>query len=85
MDMAAMTRTIVSIPEDEKKWLESQGRRLRISSAEIIRRAIREYRLKESKRSLAGVLRETAGRWTSVKGDTRDYVDALRREWERKR
>jgi len=83
--MAAMTRTIVSIPEDEKKWLESQGRRLRISSAEIIRRAIREYRLKESKRSLAGVLRETAGTWTSVKGDTRDHVDALRREWEREK
>lgn len=83
--MAVMTRTIVSIPEDEKKWLESQSRRLRISSAEIIRRAIREYRLKESKKSLAGVLRETAGTWTSVKGDTRDHVEALRKEWERKR
>lgn len=82
--MAAMTRTIVSIPDDEKKWLESQSRRLRVSSAEIIRRAIREYRLKESKKSLAGVLRETAGTWTSVKGDARDHVDALRKEWERK-
>jgi len=82
--MAAMTRTIVSIPEDEKKWLESYSRRHRISSAEVVRRAIREYRLKKSQKGLAGVLRETAGSWTSVKGDTRDHVDALRKEWERK-
>jgi len=79
-----MTRTIVSIPEDEKKWLESYSRRRRISSAEVVRRAIREYRRKESQKSLAGILSETAGTWTSVKGDTRDYVDALRKEWERK-
>ncbi len=82
--MAAMTRTIVSIPEEEKKWLESYSRRHGISSAEIVRRAIREYRRKESQKSLAGVLRETAGAWTSIKGDTRDHVDALRKEWERK-
>jgi Arc/MetJ-type ribon-helix-helix transcriptional regulator len=82
--MARMTRTIVSIPEDEKKWLESHSRRHRISSAEVVRRAIREYRRKESQKGLAGVLRETAGTWTSVKGDTRDHVDALRKEWERK-
>jgi hypothetical protein len=83
--MAAMTRTILSIPEDEKKWLESYGRRHRISSAEVVRRAIREYRLKESRKGLAGVLKETAGTWTSLKGETQDHVDALRDEWERKK
>jgi len=82
--MAAMTRTIVSIPEDEKRWLESRSRRLRVSSAELIRRAIRDYRLKESGKTLAKVLRETAGTWTSIKGDTRAHVDALREEWDRK-
>lgn len=81
--MAPMTRTIVSIPEDEKKWLESYGRRHRISSAEVVRRAIRDYRRRTSKNSLASVIRETAGTWTSVKGDTRDHVKALRKEWER--
>jgi hypothetical protein len=83
--MAAMTRTILSIPEDEKKWLESYGRRHRISSAEVVRRAIREYRLKDSQKGLAGVLKETAGTWTSLKGETQDHVDALRDEWERKK
>ncbi len=79
-----MTRTILSLPEDEKKWVESYGRRHRISNAEVIRRAIREFRLKKPGRGLAAVLRETAGSWTSVKGDSRSYADALRKEWGRK-
>ena len=82
--MARMTRTILSLPEDEKRWLKSYGRRLRISSAEVIRRAIREFRRKKSDKNLAGVLQETAGTWTSVKGDSRDHIEALRKEWERK-
>jgi metal-responsive CopG/Arc/MetJ family transcriptional regulator len=83
--MAAMTRMILSLPEDEKKWLERRSRRLRVSSAELVRRAIRQYRAKDSKTRLADVLRETAGTWTSVKGDTRRHVEALRKEWERGR
>jgi len=82
--MARMTRTIISLPEDEKKWLESYGRRNRISSAEVVRRAIREFRQGKPARSLKAVLGETAGTWTSVKGDSRDYIDAMRKEWERK-
>ena len=82
--MARMTRTIISIPEDEKKWLESYGRRNRISSAEVVRRAIRELRRKEPDKSLKDVLEETAGTWTSVRGDSRGHVDRLRQEWERR-
>jgi len=82
--MARMTRTIISLPEDEKKWLESYGRRNRISSAEVIRRAIKEFREGKPARSLKAVLEDTAGAWTSVRGDSRDYVEALRKEWERK-
>jgi hypothetical protein len=42
--MARMTRTIISIPADEKRWLESYGKRHKISSAEVVRKAVREYR-----------------------------------------
>lgn len=80
--MARMTRTIISIPEDEKAWLDSYSRRHRISSAEVIRRAIREFRRKKSEKNLAAVLRETSGAWASLKIDSRDHVDALRKEWE---
>jgi hypothetical protein len=79
--MARMTRTIISIPDDEKTWLESFGRRHRISSAEVIRRAIREFRRTKSEKGLAAVLRKTTGTWTSLKADSRDHVKDLRKEW----
>ena len=83
--MARMTRTIISIPEDEKAWLSSYSRRHRISIAEVVRRAIREFRRKKSEKGLTAVLRDTAGTWTSLQGDSRDHVAALRREWEEER
>jgi hypothetical protein len=85
MRMARMTRMIISIPEDEKAWLVSYSRRHRLSSAEVIRRAIREFRRKKSEKGLAAVLRETAGIWTSPKGGSLDHVGALRQEWEEER
>jgi hypothetical protein len=80
--MARMTRTIVSIPEDEKAWVDGYGRRHRISSAAVVRRAIREFRRTKSEKGFAAVLRETAGTWTSSKGDSRDLVASLRKEWD---
>jgi len=81
--MARMTRTIISLPEEEKKWLESYGKRHKISAAEVIRRAISEFRRKKPEKSLQAVLRQTAGAWTSIKGDSRGYVEAMRKEWDR--
>lgn len=82
--MGRMTRTIISIPEDEKQWLASYGRRHRVSSAEIVRRAIRAYRQAKSERNLPGVLRRTSGAWSSIKGESQDYIDAIRKDWERR-
>lgn len=80
--MGRMTRTILSLPEEEKRWLEAYGKRHRISSAETIRRAIRAFRDKMPETGLREVLRQTAGTWTSVRGDSRDYVDKLRKDWD---
>jgi hypothetical protein len=82
--MARMTRTILSLPEEEKRWLEAYGKRHKISSAEVIRRAIREFREGKPARSLKSVLEETAGTWTTIEGDSREHVDRLRRDWERR-
>ena len=81
--MARMTRTIISIPKEEKRWLESYARRQRISSAEVVRLAVREFRRQKTGKRLSGALQETAGTWTSVTGETREHVDELRAEWER--
>lgn len=80
--MPRMTRTIISIPEDEKKWLESYGRGHGISGAEVVRRSIKEYRQLKAAGSHAGVLQETAGTWTSTEGDSREYIDTIRAEWD---
>jgi len=83
---ALMIRTIISISAEEKKWLDAYSRRQGLSSAEIIRRAIEQYRRQVGKEgSLQRVLRETAGAWTSIRGDSQDYVDKLRDEWERRK
>jgi hypothetical protein len=78
-----MTRTIISISEDEKRWLENYSRKQGISSAEVVRRAIKEYRRNVSRRDQKTVIRETSGAWTSLKGDSQDHVDRIRGEWER--
>ena len=81
--MARMTRMIISIPADEKRWLDGYGKRHRISSAEAVRLAVREFRQKKTEKGLGGVLDRTAGKWKSIRGETGEYVDNLRSEWER--
>ena len=77
-----MARTIITIDDEIRKWLESYGRRHKLSNAEIIRRAIRDYRCRVSKGNLKQVLKETAGKWKSIDRDSQDYVNDLRSEWE---
>jgi hypothetical protein len=42
--MARMTRTIISVPAETKKWLEGYGKRGKISAAEVVRLAIEAFR-----------------------------------------
>lgn len=44
--MARMIRTIVSLPEKDKKWVETESRRRGVSGAEVIRLGIRDLRQK---------------------------------------
>ena len=39
-----MIRTIISLDEESKKWLDQQAREENISAAELIRTALRKYR-----------------------------------------
>jgi hypothetical protein len=78
-----MVRSIVSLPEEDKKWLEHYGRKHRMSGAEIIRRAVKHYRRHVSEGGYDRVVRETAGAWTSIRGDSQNHVDAARSEWEK--
>jgi len=53
-----------------------------LSSAEVVRRAIEEYRRKVAQGGFRSVATETAGKWKTLQGDSQKYVDKLRSEWE---
>lgn len=76
--MARMIRTIVSLPEDEKKWLDAHGRRHGISSAEVVRRAIRELRASKGDKSLA-VGEDRAAYGSPLPAGITDMADLKRR------
>ena len=46
-----MIRTVISLDEESKEWLDQQARAENVSTAEIIRTAVRKYR-DEKKRAL---------------------------------
>ena len=81
-----MPRMILSMPPEEKKWLEDFSGRHHLSAAEVIRRALKLYRRQSA---LPGrhddVLNSTHGAWTSVAGGSQAYVDRMRGEWERRK
>ena len=78
-----MVRTLISLEEKDKRWLDSYSRMKHQSIAETVRKALQDYRDRidsddEVKKDLLGV---TAGLWKGRGIDGLDYVDRLRNEW----
>ena len=78
----ATARTIISIPEETKAWLESYSKTHGVSMAEAIRRGIFYLRKEEEKNTLKQLLKQTSGLW--FKGDGLHYQVQLRSEWEKR-
>jgi hypothetical protein len=80
-----MTRTIISIDDDEKRWLDRKAKEQGTTMTEVVRQAIRQYRLGGRKSKGQGstydeILKMTKGTWTQ--GDAVDYVRKMRAsEW----
>lgn len=76
-----MVRTLISLEDDDKAWLDLKAAEEKVSRAELIRRAVRMYR-KASEiqaRSFRRVLAETSGIWKGEDGLA--YQLRLRDEW----
>jgi hypothetical protein len=73
-----MTRTVVSLDNDIKKWIDAKAVREGVPMTELVRRALQQYREHEE-RSVERLLRETSGTWTA--GDGLKYQQGLRDEW----
>jgi hypothetical protein len=72
-------RTIITISEDDKIWLESYSKTSGISVAEAIRRGISQLKEQEEKNIFQMLIEETRGIWS--KEDGLDYQNKLRAEW----
>ncbi len=76
-----MVRTIVSIEEDDKTWLDLKAAEERISRAELIRQAVRFFRQasETQTRSFHRLLKDTSGIWKGEDGLA--YQQRVRDEW----
>lgn len=76
-----MIRTIVTIEETDKRWLDRFSAKHHQSTAETIRMAIKEYQQKSRQDYYHSALDGTAGLLKS-KDDSVRFVKKLREEWE---
>jgi len=74
-------RTIITLPEEDKTWLESYGKAHDVSVAEAIRRSIKKLREDSSNETYEIMVKKTRGLWK--KGDGLRYQNKLRSEWDR--
>ena len=72
-------RTIITLSEKDKVWLESFSRSHGISMAEAIRRGIAQLKQKEEKNTYRKLVEDTRGIW--MKGDGLAYQRKMRTEW----
>jgi len=74
-----MSRTIISLEETDKLWLDEEAKRSGKPMTEVVRVAIRFLR-EERERGFKELLTQTSGTWTE--GDGLEYQNRIRREWD---
>ncbi len=72
-------RTIVTLSDKDKAWIESYSKASGISMAEAIRQGITQLREREEKNTFQTLIEETRGIWS--KGDGLAYQEKIRSEW----
>ena len=80
-----MSRTIVSLPDEDKTWLARQASAQRVPMSELVRRAVREDRGRHGNGKsgrLTELLNSTRGTWKH--GDGLRYQSNTRKEWEQR-
>ena len=76
----ASKRLILSLPDEDKLWLEGYSKVHKISVAEAIRRGIAQLKKNQSRKTYQQLVERTRGLWK--KGDGLDYQLKMRDEWE---
>jgi predicted transcriptional regulator len=75
-----VVRTVISLQDDEKRWLDRQAERAGTTMTEVVRQAIRSYRASGAKAAsaptYADILKGAKGSWSQ--GDAVAWVRKLR-------
>ncbi|MBK7773631.1 MAG: CopG family transcriptional regulator [Sandaracinaceae bacterium] len=76
-----MKRTVISLEERDKAWLDATAARDGTPATELVRRAVRLLRDREplDRQPFDEILRKTRGSWR--RGDGLAYQQNLRDEW----
>lgn len=77
-----MIRTVISLSEDDKRWLDAEAARRGVTMTELVRRAVGDLResATKDKADFEALLDSVAGTWKH--GDGLEYQRKIRAEWE---
>lgn len=77
-----MVRTIISLDDEEKAWLDSRARQKGVPMTAVVREALAAYRVTQGRpqQDLKQALEQTRGLWH--KGDGLAWQEQLREEWD---
>ncbi len=78
-----MAKTLINLDSEDKDWLDQEARRRRVPMTELVRQAVRGFRLREetaARPTLEQALAQTAGIWRN--GDGLAWQLRQRAEWE---
>ncbi len=80
-----MVRTVITLEEEDKAWLDRKAEEDRVSMAELVRRAVRLYREESNREAqpLRQLLQATSGLWKGEDGLA--YQRRIRSEWDERR
>ncbi len=76
-----MVRTIVTLDEGDKRWLDKYSEGHRQSTAKTIRLAIRDFKKRTQEIGHHQALKQTAG-LLNGKDDSVQFVRNIRKEWD---
>lgn len=76
-----MVRTVISLDDDDKAWLDRQAARRKVAMTALVREAVALLRRKEAARSPSGgdVLERSRGIWR--RGDALAWQNRMRDAW----
>lgn len=79
-----MIRTLISLDDEDKQWLDRKAKEEGMTMAQLVRIAVRRYREQSdreaSQPALEELLQQTSGLWKG--GDGLEVQARLRGEWE---